>query len=250
MLRTKAKVRAPVRSGVFSLTLLFAAFGPRSYIVRVSLAPYILNAVLAYLLGSIPSGFLIGKLRGVDVRTSGSGNIGATNVMRVLGRPAGIVVLVLDGLKGWAAAVLVAGFVVRSVYPSAGPLAREWLQIEAGFLAILGHNYTCWLRFKGGKGIATSAGVLAALVPWALVCVLVLWAVVLVLTRYVSLASICGSAALPLATWLLHYSAALIGTTTVMTVMAIYKHKANIQRLMRGTENRFGAKPNKAEKRP
>src|SRR4026209_2673463 len=119
----------------------------------------------AYLLGSIPTGYLVAKARGIDIRKVGSGNIGATNVFRVLGKPAGIFVLMVDASKGFVACYFVGPLAYRWL---AGPLANdstthEFLKITGGFLAILGHNYTCWLKFKGGKGIATSAGVILGL---------------------------------------------------------------------------------------
>ena len=131
----------------------------------------------------------------------GSGNIGATNVFRILGKTAGVFVLLADAAKGWLAVVLVAKWVADWFYPAAGPLAHEWFRLCAGIAAILGHNYTCWLHFKGGKGIATSAGVLVALVWLPLLIILGVWIVVFAVSRYVSLASICASFALPFATW-------------------------------------------------
>jgi glycerol-3-phosphate acyltransferase PlsY len=114
--------------------------------------------------------------------------------------------------------------------------------IIAAVAAVLGHNYTCWLRFKGGKGIATSAGVLAALVPVPLLIILSVWIVVFALSRYVSLASMSASFTLPFATWLVGYPLILILVTAAMAAMAIFKHKGNIKRLIAGTENRFGRK--------
>ncbi|HEV2393683.1 MAG TPA: glycerol-3-phosphate 1-O-acyltransferase PlsY [Verrucomicrobiae bacterium] len=203
---------------------------------------YCLCALIGYLLGSIPSGFLAGKTRGIDIRKTGSGNIGATNVFRTQGMLAGILVLLADAFKGWVAVTLAAGVICNSLYPAASPLEREWFEITAGLSAILGHNYTCWLGFRGGKGIATSAGVLAALVPLALIIILVIWAVVLLLTCYVSLASMIASFALPFAAWLTGRSTNLIVVTAAMAALAIFKHKSNIQRLLNGTENRFGRK--------
>src|SRR5437879_655967 len=127
----------------------------------------------AYLLGSIPTGFLVTKAKGIDIRSVGSGNIGATNVFRALGKPAGIFVLVMDGLKGYAACEWLPDLVLSSF--TNRPENKELFKIIGGVFAILGHNYTCWLHFKGGKGIATSAGVLAALVPWALSTILSIW---------------------------------------------------------------------------
>src|SRR5437667_108901 len=117
------------------------------------------------MLGSIPTGFVVAKAKGIDIRSVGSGNIGATNVFRALGKPAGIFVLLIDGLKGYAACEWLADLVLQS-FGGAGA-DREVLKILGGIFGVLGHNYTCWLKFKGGKGIATSGGALAALVPWA-----------------------------------------------------------------------------------
>src|SRR5947207_9408658 len=111
---------------------------------------YMLTAVVAYLLGSIPTGYLLAQARGIDIRTVGSGNIGATNVFRHLGTPAGVFVLLADALKGWLAVMVVAKLAYRWVGWTPGPQGQEWLAICAGLCAILGHNYTCWLHFKGG----------------------------------------------------------------------------------------------------
>jgi acyl phosphate:glycerol-3-phosphate acyltransferase len=212
----------------------------------VEIVSYVAVAVLAYLLGSIPTGFLVAHAKGVDIRAVGSGNIGATNVLRTLGKPAGIVVLLVDALKGWLAVVPMPRLVVAAFGIASDPLTLETFQIIAGVCAILGHNYTCWLNFKGGKGIATSAGVLLALVPWALVTILTIWIIVFALTRYVSLASLAASAALPFASWLTHESLTKVIVTGAMGVLAIYKHRANIQRLLNGTEPRFGRKGKEA----
>src|SRR5713226_2896418 len=149
-----------------------------------------LTALAAYLLGSVPTGYLVARARGIDIRTVGSGNIGATNVFRYLGKPAGIFVLLADALKGLLAVIVLSKLIGGWFYPNADVLEREWFEICAGASAILGHNYTCWLYFKGGKGIATSAGVLAALVPGPLLIILGIWILVFALTRYVSLASL------------------------------------------------------------
>lgn len=201
-----------------------------------------LIAIAAYLLGSIPTGFLVARARGIDIRTVGSGNIGATNVFRAVGKPAGIFVLLVDALKGWLAVAVLAKMICGSVCPAASPQTQEYLRIIAGISAILGHNYTCWLHFKGGKGIATSAGVLLALVPWALLIIFSIWVIVFASTRYVSLGSIAAAVALPFATWLTGQSLTMVGVTSVMSALAIYKHKANIKRLIQGTESRIGRK--------
>ncbi|MCX6916334.1 MAG: glycerol-3-phosphate 1-O-acyltransferase PlsY [Verrucomicrobia bacterium] len=206
------------------------------------IAGYILTVLIAYLLGSIPTGFLVAKARGVDIRTVGSGNIGATNVFRILGKAAGVFVLVVDAAKGWLVVFVVAKLVSGWFYPEAGSPALEWFRLCAGIAAILGHNYTCWLHFKGGKGIATSAGVLVALVPKPLLVVLAIWIIVFALSRYVSLASVLAAFSLPFAAWAFGETRTIIFVTAALAALAIYKHKANIQRLINGTENRIGAK--------
>lgn len=212
---------------------------------------YLLTALGAYLLGSIPSGYLAGKAKGIDIRTLGSGNIGATNAFRILGKPAGVMVLLADALKGWLA-VHFMPLLAHHIFPAANwtEQTQELLRITAAIVVILGHNYTCWLKFKGGKGIATSAGVLIALVPLTFLAGLVVWIVVCMATRYVSVASISAAAILPLVTWIAHvwlggrYTLLMVGITFLMGALAIYKHKPNIVRLMRGTENKVGGKKN------
>lgn len=205
---------------------------------------YIVTALVAYLLGSIPTGYVVAKTRGIDIRTVGSGNIGATNVFRILGRPAGVFVLAVDALKGFVSCYFVGPLVYRGLV---GPLANdsathEFLKITGGFLAILGHNYTCWLKFKGGKGIATSAGVVLGLLPLALAISLGVWLLLFAMTRYVSVASIAGAMALPFGAWWAGYSPRMIGVAVAIGALAIYKHRTNIQRLRSGTENRVGRK--------
>lgn len=207
---------------------------------------YTITAVVSYFLGSIPSGYLAGKMRGVDIRQAGSGNIGATNVFRILGKKAGTAVLLADALKGWLAVGLVAqfvtlGFAQPNMTSEAAP-SRHVLELIAGISAILGHNYTCWLRFKGGKGIATTGGVLIAWLPVPFLIVLGVWIVVFAISRYVSLASVLTALALPFVTWWWSGRTSMIVVTFLLSAMAIYKHRANITRLMNGTENRFGKK--------
>lgn len=202
---------------------------------------YIVAAFLGYLLGSIPTGYLVARSKGINIQSVGSGNIGATNVFRILGVKAGILVLLTDAAKGWSA-VFLAVHCIGSPMGYSDPVAREWLGVTGGVAAVLGHNYTVWLRFKGGKGIATSAGVLLALVPQALLVAAIVWGICLVTTRYMSIASIGGALCLPFAVWLLGYSASMTGITAFLGALAIYKHKANIQRLMAGTESRIGRK--------
>lgn len=206
---------------------------------------YIIVALVAYLLGSIPAGFLVAKAKGIDIRTVGSGNMGATNVFRVLGKPAGIVVLIIDGLKGFVAAAWACDALVVALNVPAGQI--ETHHVIAGIFAVLGHNYTCWLGFKGGKGIATTAGVYFALAPLAAGAALATWILFVVMTRYVSVASIMAAIALPIAVWLTERSVLLGIVTTALGALAVFKHKKNIQRLMNGTENRIGKRVQQPE---
>lgn len=198
---------------------------------------FVLIALGAFLLGSIPTGYLVARAKGVDIRQHGSGNIGATNVFRTLGKPLGIFVFVIDALKGFAAVWLASRFGGGS----------DWAGIVAAVATIAGHNYTPWLGFKGGKGIATSAGVLLALMPWAVLAIAVVWIVVFQISRYVSLASICAAAALPVAVGALWSAGCggngpLLGFSLVISALAIWRHRTNIQRLRAGTESRFARK--------
>jgi len=194
---------------------------------------FALTAIASYLLGSIPTGYLFAKARGIDIRSVGSGNIGATNAFRVLGKPAGITVLLIDALKGYFACKFIAF----------GPGApSEAHAMVAGLCAILGHNYTCWLKFKGGKGIATSAGVLIALAPAGFVIALAAFMIVLAASRYVSLSSISAAIVLPFGVWAANGTPKMIVLMTALSAMAIYKHRGNIARLRAGTESRIGQK--------
>jgi glycerol-3-phosphate acyltransferase PlsY len=214
---------------------------------------YIVIALGAYLLGSIPFGFLAAKVKGIDIRSAGSGNIGATNAMRVLGKPVGIFVLLMDALKGYLACVLLAPLIYNWFAPHASGLVVYFqnepvdfqmrFRVIAGVCAVMGHNYTCWLKFKGGKGIATTAGVYIALSWPALLVALIAFVVMVVVTRYVSVGSIAAAVVLPVMVWILPPHNLLLGiVSTGLGALAIYKHKSNIQRLMAGTENRFGNK--------
>lgn len=229
--------------------------------------------LFAFLLGSIPFGLLIARARGIDIRQHGSGNIGATNVLRVVGKKYGIACLLLDALKGFipvAIAVNLIQIIGRPVQVPLG-LADAWVlkltaadalkaqtaHILTALCAVLGHNYSPWVGFKGGKGIATSAGVFLALMPFAVLLLMLVWVVLFLLTRYVSVASIGASAALPFLTlwgsW--HHGRIQDGTwnkplfalTVLIAIMAVWKHRANIQRLRAGTENRFVSKSKRGQ---
>jgi glycerol-3-phosphate acyltransferase PlsY len=220
----------------------------------------ILIAAASYLLGSIPTGYLLVRIfRHQDIRAVGSGNIGATNAMRVLGKPAGIFVMLMDTMKGFGAiylGIICAHLSLTIIHFSATEsnaafyekLFNEFpFSIIAGIFAVLGHNYTCWLKFKGGKGIATMAGVYLALAPEALGIALAVFILVILTTRYVSLGSIVAAIALPVAVWFTNENLILRIVTVALCALAVYKHKSNIQRLMAGTENRLGKKPEVAK---
>ncbi len=198
---------------------------------------------LGYLLGSCPNGYLIGRSRGIDIRRHGSGNIGATNVLRVLGKKWGYLVFFLDTLKGFLA-VRIALHLADSIPEMRRP---EIVGIIAAVACILGHTFPVWLRFRGGKGVATSAGVLLGLMPIAVVSVFIVWVVLFKLTRYVSIASIAASAALPFFVALYLQIDALRGPSLLpfsilIAAVVLWRHRSNMQRLMQGTEQRFGEK--------
>jgi glycerol-3-phosphate acyltransferase PlsY len=206
----------------------------------MSLSLYLIVVSVAYLLGSIPFGFLLVLLvRKEDIRAKGSGNIGATNVLRSGAKGLGILTFLLDGSKGYAA-VAVAEFLTRDA--AAGVLQNA--AILAGLFVILGHMFPVWLRFKGGKGVATAFGVFLALCPWAALAAFGIWLAIVALTRYVSLASILAAVVLPFLTlWLSPqtYSYALRAVVFVSCWVVIVKHRPNILRLLDGTEHRFGS---------
>lgn len=199
--------------------------------------PILWPLLLAFLLGSIPFGFLLFRLRtGGDIRSQGSGNIGATNVLRTAGKGLGLLTLALDAAKGWLALSVV-------LHQSLPP----WATGAALLLVILGHIYSPWLRFRGGKGVATGLGAFLALAPWALLVSVGIFAVVAAVWRYISVASICASVALPLLLLTPLRGAATSGVVQICAAAAaaliIARHHANIGRLLRGTESRLGHRP-------
>jgi glycerol-3-phosphate acyltransferase PlsY len=202
----------------------------QEFSIQVSLIPF-----AAYLLGSIPFGLLLSRLfGGGDVRKAGSGNIGATNVARVAGPLAGILTLVFDTAKG-AAAVWIAARMTND--------SATWMMIAA-FAVLLGHCFPFWLKFKGGKGVATALGVFLALSPLAAVSALLLFILCVVYWRYVSLGSVSAAAAMPLLIYFLwapgHAPPLVIELGTLaIAALVIYKHEGNLQRLVDGTEPRF-----------
>jgi len=202
--------------------------------------------VVAYLLGSIPVGYLLVRLfRHQDIRAAGSGNIGATNVLR--GKGLGAATFLLDMLKG-SGAVYIGGVIGILLAPNA--LVRN-MQALAALSAVLGHVYPVWLRFKGGKGVATGFGVFLVAAPTSALAAITVFIVVLLLTRYVSLASILGAASFPLFAFLLVQGERppfFIAVQFVVSLLIIAKHHQNIRRLLTGTESRFGASSRNKEK--
>jgi glycerol-3-phosphate acyltransferase PlsY len=201
---------------------------------------YLIVVSVAYLLGAIPFGFLLVWLvRKQDIRAQGSGNIGATNVLRSGAKGLGILTFVLDGGKGYAAVA-----VAESLARSKSPALLVNLAITAALFVVLGHMFPVWLGFKGGKGVATAFGAFLALCPLAALSALALWAVIVASTRYVSLASILAAVVLPFLTlWLspLRFGYFSGAAVFISCWLVIVKHRQNIVRLMKGTEHGFGA---------
>jgi glycerol-3-phosphate acyltransferase PlsY len=216
---------------------------------------YLIVAAVAYLLGSIPFGYLLVRIfRGEDIRLTGSGNIGATNVARSGAKGLGMTTLALDALKG-ALAVWLASVLAESKYNFCGDFQHACAQplrlmSLAALFAVLGHVFPVWLRFKGGKGVATALGVFCVLFPKAVLVSLLIFIVVVVLTRYVSLGSILGAIAFPIAAYFIQDPDAVsLALASAIALIIVLKHRQNISRLVSGTENRFGgSKPKPVEK--
>jgi glycerol-3-phosphate acyltransferase PlsY len=202
---------------------------------------YLLVSLVAYLLGSIPFGYILVRLfLKEDIRAKGSGNIGATNVIRSGSKGLGALTFLLDACKGYAAVILASHL---ASIPALAPVDHQNAAALAALFAILGHIYTVWLRFKGGKGVATALGVFLALAPWAALAGLAVFILTVVLTRYVSLGSILAAVVFPIAAWLLPHAPRtplLTAVICIVPVIIILKHHQNIARLLHGTENRFG----------
>jgi acyl phosphate:glycerol-3-phosphate acyltransferase len=207
----------------------------------------VISAVLligSYLLGSIPFGYVAGRLAGTDIRQAGSGNVGATNVVRILGKRYGYPVFALDVLKGFGAVKI-----SMLLAPGRPP---EWNSPEifgilAAISSVLGHLYPPWLKFKGGKGVATSAGALLALTPLATLIGVAIWVIVFWMTRYVSLASVIAAIVLPLVVLVIsrhdqNKVGPLVFSSACVAVIVVWRHRSNLSRLMRGTEPRFARK--------
>ena len=202
---------------------------------------YAITILVSYLIGSIPFGVFAGRLAGIDIRQHGSKNIGATNVLRTLGKKYGIAVFLADALKGLVAvrlAVWLAG---------ADPFYRSSLGIVAAVFVVIGHSFPIWLRFRGGKGVATSGGACLGLLPVPTSIGGLIWIVVFLAFRYVSVASIAAIVSLPLVVWLLSDRGnspnyLMFGFSVFIAVLVTWRHRENIVRLTRGTEPRFDRK--------
>jgi glycerol-3-phosphate acyltransferase PlsY len=229
-------------SSILRFTCYGAARSPCHRTIRMDsyLLQWVFGCLAAYLLGSIPFGFLIARAKGVDIRTVGSGNIGATNVFRCVSKPLGILTFLLDMAKGFAGCTVVPYLAARWMGGATGDLP---FRVVCGFLAVAGHNWTVFLGFRGGKGVATSAGLLLGLTPAGCGIALAIWAAVFLTTRYVSLASIAAAAALGVAAWLPFCRQGsgwwFPAMLDVLAVLAIWRHRSNIRRLREGTESRF-----------
>lgn len=221
------------------------------------MASLLLVVVLSYLLGAVPFSLVVARARGVDLRQHGSGNAGATNAFRVLGAGPGLLVFLLDFGKGLAAVLLVSRLADADALAATGllgsrpELAEAWAMTIAGTVAMLGHVFTVWGRlffgsFKGGKGVATGAGMLVGLAPVAIGLAAVIFGVVMALTRYVSLGSILGALSLPLTLLALHFGLGVRSAppvwifAVVVPAFIVWTHRANVRRLLNGTESKMG----------
>lgn len=198
--------------------------------------------ILSYLVGSVPTAYAFGRLlKGIDIRKFGSGNVGATNALRVLGRGAGISVLAVDTFKGFLSVTLLADFIIAHSLTGSGQLLR----IILGLACICGHNWTVFLNFKGGKGVATSLGVLLGLalnisgLKWVVAAAILTWLLLFFVTRIVSLASIVTAVALPIYMAAFKQPLALILLSLLLSLFVILRHKSNLKRLMQGREPRI-----------
>lgn len=189
----------------------------------------IIVVVVAYLLGSIPFGYLIVRRKsGADIRETGSGGTGATNVSRRAGKAAGVLTLLLDAAKGCVAVVI-----AKAVS------GDDWVIAAAAIAALVGHIFPVWLGFRGGKGVATGVGIFLVLAPVPLLCAGVVFVAIVLLTRYVSLGSITAAILIPVLVWVLSDSPPLLTAAVAGSALIVFAHRGNIQRLMSGTESRI-----------
>ena len=197
----------------------------------------VITIILSYLIGAIPTGFIFCKLiKKIDIRKQGSGNIGATNVFRALGRIWGIVTLLIDIMKGYICVKILPQYCGQAI------VSYEAVCVILGVAVIAGHVWTVFLKFKGGKGVATSAGVFLALSWKATLLAIVVFAIVFAISRYVSLGSICSAVALPIGMYLWKEPKLYLIVSMVISVLVVLKHKPNIRRLVMGTEHKLRIK--------
>jgi glycerol-3-phosphate acyltransferase PlsY len=206
---------------------------------------YIVGIIISYLIGGIPFGYLIAVIKGVDIRTQGSGNIGATNVGRVLGKKYGLIIFILDMLKGFAVVLLVPAAVSSAVNIST--TTGNLLAVLCGFCAVLGHAFPVYLKFKGGKAVATSFGVFIWLVPISIAIAFGVWLLTVIVTRYVSLGSMIGSLSLVGVIVIVVDSPFgdniyLLAMSVAVAILIIARHTSNIQRIIAGTEKKVFSK--------
>jgi len=194
-------------------------------------------AILAYLVGSIPTSYIFAKLlKGIDIREHGSGNVGATNLMRTVGKAPGVIALILDAGKGLFAVIFIASAFYWKGFPVSEPLFRVIL----GVLAVSGHIWTIFLRFKGGKGVATAIGVFLGLSPIVTTISLLIWLILVLIFRYVSLGSIAMALSMPILMLIFKAPFEYVVLAITLCLFICYKHKANIKRLLAGTEYKIG----------
>lgn len=201
-------------------------------------------ALVSYLLGSIPAGYIAGRVAGIDIRHAGSGNIGATNVTRVLGKRYGYPVFIVDFLKGLMA-VSMSIFIEKRAQPVSAP--TELFGTVAAISCVIGHAFPVWLSFKGGKGVATSMGALFGLMPFMALIGIAVWVITFEVTRYVSVASMTAAVAVPISILILMPlkqtgGAVLLYFSICLAALVIFRHRSNLSRLVRGTEPRFKRK--------
>ena len=206
--------------------------------------PLVIAGLASYLIGSIPAGYIAGRIVGIDIRTVGSGNIGATNVTRVLGKRYGYPVFIVDFLKGFAA-VGMSIMIAKRAQPASVP--SELFGVVGAVACVLGHSFPVWLGFKGGKGVAASAGALFGLTPFVALIAVAVWLVIFYLTRYVSVASMTAALAVPIAILSMTFlgqtgGTALLYFSICLAAVVIVRHRSNLSRLVRGTEPRFKRK--------
>lgn len=205
----------------------------------IAMFSLISGVLVSYLLGAIPFSYILGKcLKGIDIREHGSGNVGATNLMRSVGKVPGLIALFLDALKGFVAVTFVAAFFYKpGILPNI-----ELFRIMLGFAAVAGHIWTIFLKFKGGKGVATAIGVFIGLAPLAMVFGVFVWGLTAIMFRYVSFSSIIMAVSLPVIMFILHTPKEYTLFACLLGVFIIYKHRTNISRLIKGTEYKIGQK--------